>query len=209
MTNVVQLNTNQNSWDDMAFIGVGGCGSNIVEFFAGRLPEAVCKVVVNNDKPSLNKLDLLVHKVALDGDYIKKSAAETMMGKHLFELENKLDQSNTICLIAGLGGRTGSWITPMLLQKLKGQGKRVIVIAVEPFNFESPRQDLIVEALEELASADVLMLCSNQRAIAELESGSSVSTLFAEMNARIYESLNMLRSGRSKGASWLTLTFNN
>jgi len=194
---------------EIGFIAVGGAGSNILKYIGSKLPTNTCKVAVNNDKSSLNTFQ---SKILLEGYICGQKSATELMDKHWVELESMLCGLSTVCLLLGLGGRTGSWVGPTLLQKLKGVGKKVIVVAIEPFEFEDSgnkygSKKRAEQSMQCLKDADALLLCSNQKFIQEVAVDASMGESFEYMNYQLFEVLQTLNSSTNIDHEWITLTF--
>jgi len=175
---------------DVAFIGVGGCGANILEFLALRLSGDACLVAINNDKARLRtQTPIFFEQVLLVGELTSQRASEVIIRRHLFELENKIADYQFVCLLTGLGGKVGSWVTAILAQRFKTAGKTVLVVAVKPFDFEMVRQERADKAIEELSCFEGLLLFSNQQLITATSSEISMQDLFLTMNEAIFKAL--------------------
>jgi cell division GTPase FtsZ len=66
-------------------------------------------------------------------------------------LEKELKDTNAVILIAGLGGMNGSYVTPVVLEKIKQMNIYTIGILWTPFEFEGiKRNERATEALKEI-----------------------------------------------------------
>jgi len=182
-----------------AMIGVGGCGMNVLEYMAERLPEGSCTIGINRDAERLGRPSNIQHQVLLDelsaideqGDLLPagKTAVQTVMQSHWQELKPMLHDADSVCILAGLGGATGSWGSGFLLQHVNDLGKPTIMLAVTPFPFEKKRCEVARHVLDDLKIADHLLVCPNQQ-ISEFLSTSTLSDGFLHMHQVIFEALN-------------------
>lgn len=101
------------------------------------------------------------------------------------QLSDLLTGADVVMLIAGLGGGTGSGITPILAARSRAAGIYTVVVAVTPFHFGgSIRQS--TNALNSLHSnADQVIHFSNQSVGAELGDEATLGDVFAVQEQRI------------------------
>jgi len=193
-----------------AFIGMGGCGMNMLEDMADGLPEDACTIGINRDAERMSKPTNIRRRILLDelsatderGDLFPAGKAEmqTAMQCHWPELEPMLHAADSICILAGLGGATGSWGSEFMLQHVNDLEKQTIMIAVEPFRFETRRCEVAKHVLEDLRAADCLLVFSNQQMLNFLPE-SSMTAGFSYMHQLIFETLNKIIGGKvEKGA---------
>lgn len=191
---------------DMAIIGVGGCGSNVVEYAAKELPFHKHLIVMNTDKVSQNKLHSSLHKIYLKGQCYEKNSATKLVNQYLEPLNNKLSGVSSVLLITGLGGKTGSFVTPVLMKKLREEGKQVFVIAIEPFTFESGSSEVAKESLRDLQEAETLATCSNDRLERTGFKSQTMEELFSQMNQIVLEAAINLGQGKQIEHSWFSVS---
>lgn len=187
-----------------AFISVGGCGMNILEDMANLLLENVCTICVNRDAERMSAASNIQHRVLLDelsavderGDLLPAGEVEmqTAMQCHWSELKPMLHNADSVCILAGLGGATGSWGSEFILQRLNDLGKQTIMVAVEPFRFETRRREAANRVLDDLRAADYLLVCPN-KILPKLLPESTLADGFSHMNKLIFEALNQIIGG--------------
>lgn len=195
-----------------AMIGVGGCGMNVLEYMAERLPECSCTIGVNRDAARMSEPSKIRHRILLDelsatdekDDLLpaEKAEVQTVMQSHWQELKSMLHDIGTVCILAGLGGATGSWASQGIIQGLQKMGKRTVMVAVEPFGFERQRIRIAKQAQEGFTSVDYLITCSNQQLMDWLKSSTSMDEAFATMNALIGEAWKQIAQGKLEAGQY-------
>lgn len=84
--------------------------------------------------------------------------------KSLPEIRTYLDYADTICLVAGLGGGTGSGGIQVIAKYAEDLGKKVVCIVSTPFKFEGKDADLVAqEAMRELDHIGVQKIVLNNQ----------------------------------------------
>ncbi len=152
-------------------IGIGGAGCNVLDRLAlGRLPEAEL-VSMSADVRVLNN-SMAQRKVQLGAEITRGLGAggDPELGRQLAkatakEIGSAVEERSIVLVCAGLGGGTGSGVTPFVVEQARAAGAFVVVFAVLPFPFEGRRRTEQAEAtLAELeTAADVLVTFENAR----------------------------------------------
>lgn len=169
-------------------IGVGGGGSNAVNYMYGLGIEGVEYVVCNTDKQALDNSPVPA-KVQLgpnltDGrgagaipEVGKRAVEESIDGIKAF-LEN---DTKMVFVTAGMGGGTGTGAAPVIAKLAKEMGILTVGIVTVPFNFEGRRRRQQAEAgLEEMRnSVDTLLVINNER-LREIYGNLTLSSAFAQ-----------------------------
>jgi len=199
-----------------AMIGVGGCGMNVLEYMAERLPEGSFTIGVNRDAERLGRPSNIQHQVLLDelsavdeqGDLlpVESEAVQTAMQRHWPELSSILHDKERVCLLAGLGGATGSWASQVIVDALRRMEKRVAVIVVEPFGFERRRVQMASRAREAFKTAEYLLTCSNQDLMGWSKPNTSMDDAFAWMNRLIDEAWSLMEQGKVDAGQYCIVT---
>jgi len=186
----------------VAFVGIGGCGMNLLDACMKHLPDEACCIAINRDAQRLNQADGDLYKVflaevsALDGQGellpISPAQVQASMHKHMGELTNKLQGCDAVVLMAGLGGATGTWASQPVLAHLKSMAKQVKTVLVLPFNFEQKRLLIARESLTQFCVSDYLLVCSNQDLIRHSLVHTSMLNAFNAMCDQICNGLHQL-----------------
>lgn len=136
-------------------IGIGGMGRNVLRAF---VPQAICKTLaVDTDEQSLEassaRYNIVIGRGVCFGLGTGRSVAKgkEAAARNLPDIKPYLDYADTVCLIAGLGGGTGSGGIQVIARYAQDLGKKVFCIVSTPFRFEGKTAELIAqEVLGEL-----------------------------------------------------------
>ncbi|MEM9444255.1 MAG: hypothetical protein AAGA18_02785 [Verrucomicrobiota bacterium] len=184
----------------LCLVAVGSAGVNIVDqlILERNAPENL--ICVDSDQQvimgSVAKNTYLVgnteiYGMGTGGD---PELGAILMERECFSLIEHLRGYETIILLTGLGGGTGSGMSPVLCRALKRIGVSVVVFAASPYTFEGNRRRnqawLASRALYE--SADALFLFSNNRVISERKQGIDVREQNQLINSMIGISVKSL-----------------
>ncbi len=160
----------------LLFVGIAGCGTSIIKSLSPRMGKHNHFVAINDNEMALKKVHSVSNHILLkkrrmldsDWDWLLKKAAGL----------------KGVCIIAGLGGRLGTTLTPVVLKRLKDNGIITIVIVTMPFHFEQ-REDIAKDALQKLSIADYLITFPNNHLIKHAEKGKSMADMFTEQDEQI------------------------
>jgi len=189
-----------NRISETAFIGVGGCGINMLKSWAPHLPQKVCRIAINRDKQSLHMVSNMT-RLLLNRDCIvngeEKSFTptgekqiQTCMQQQMSELTDLLEGRSSIILLAGLGGDTGTWASQIICNHLLSIGKQVVTVLVMPFSFERKRVKLAEESLAGFDGSAHRVLCYNDFLIRHSPKGYSFNESLEFMNEQAFDLLS-------------------
>jgi len=188
-----------NRMDETAFIGVGGCGINMLKSWAPHLPQEVCRIAINRDKNGLKLAGdistVLLNRLCIINGEAKvfmptgKKQIQASMQQQMAELTDMLDRRNNIILLAGLGGMTGTWVTQVICNHLLSIGKQVVTVLVVPFSFERKRMELAEKSLVDFDGSEHRIICYNDILIRHLPEGTSLADGLESMNEKAFELL--------------------
>jgi len=141
---------------NVAVVGLGGAGSNIVSWIKQRGVAGGKLIAANTDAAHLGitKADRrlligekLTHGTGCGGypERGERAAMESMS-----ELKKEVNGSNITFLCAGLGGGTGTGAIQALARELRGNGGLTIGVVTLPFSIESYRYENAKKALQRL-----------------------------------------------------------
>lgn len=182
-------------------IGVGGAGCNLLasmrtgdifdrygprtELIAVDLcPDTLLHVTgTNNAMPEREPVRTLAIAECGSGGRVNAGRAAAL--RHHDQLNDLLTGADVVILIAGLGGGTGSGVTPILAAWSRSAEVYTVAVAVTPFDFGgSIRQS--ANALNSLSSyAAHVIHFSNQALAGELGDDATLSNVFAIQEHRI------------------------
>ncbi len=174
ITDASQFDNNDSTGAIIKVIGVGGGGSNAVNYMFNQQIKYINFVVCNTDEQALklspvpNKL-LLGHEITHGlgagnvpevGRQCAEASAESI--KSLFN-----DETEMVFITAGMGGGTGTGAAPVVARIAKECGMLTIGIVTVPFMFEGEKKILkALEGAEEMRKlVDSLLIINNENLI--------------------------------------------
>jgi len=178
-------------------IGVGGAGSAAVEHMARtdfrQLPLALVHTNARVLEQRAVDTKLLVginrtHGLGTGGDL---ELARVMGENELPRLQELCQGAELVFIIAGLGGGTGTGLTPVLAKAAKDAGALVIAMVTTPFDFEGPRRMKQAQhGLNTLrAAVDAVICIPNQKLSKLLDANTTIVDAFAHTNELLSRSL--------------------
>ncbi|MFZ1801222.1 MAG: cell division protein FtsZ [Chitinophagaceae bacterium] len=153
-------------------LGVGGGGSNAVNYMFAEDIEGVDFIICNTDSKALDQ-SKVPNKIQL-GPHLTQglgAGANPEVGKHateesLEEIKCILEVNTKMAFIcAGMGGGTGTGGAPIIAKICRDLGILTVAIVTTPFGFEGPRRMVQAEAgIKELEPyVDTLLVISNDK----------------------------------------------
>jgi cell division protein FtsZ len=153
-------------------IGVGGGGSNAVNFMHSQSVDGVDFIVCNTDAKAIeqsnipNKIQLGPHLTQGLGAGANPEVGKAATEESLQEIKSILEVNTKMAFItAGMGGGTGTGGAPIVAQLCKEMGVLTVGIVTTPFAFEGPRRMQQAEAgIKALKPyVDTLLVISNDK----------------------------------------------
>ena len=152
--------------------GVGGGGSNAVNFMHSQNIEGVDFIVCNTDSKAIeqskvpNKIQLGPHLTQGLGAGANPEVGKKATEESLQEVKSILEVNTKMAFItAGMGGGTGTGGAPIVAQACKELGILTVGIVTTPFAFEGPRR--MIQAEEGIKAlrpyVDTLLVISNDK----------------------------------------------
>lgn len=170
---MIQFDLPQNTNSSMIkVIGVGGGGSNAVNYMYGLGIDGVDFIVCNTDQKALNnshvptKIQLGPSLTQGLGAGANPEIGQKACVESMSEIENLLVQNTKMVFItAGMGGGTGTGGAPVLAKVARDLGILTVGIVTTPFSYEGKRRqrqaDEGIEAMREYV--DTLLVISNDK----------------------------------------------
>lgn len=167
--------------------GCGGAGNNIVSALRDYGIEGIARVAINTDAEHLARTDadtrILLGERMIDG---KGTGGSPEIGEWVAEAARDVLRQAINCdivfLVAGLGGGTGTGVTPVLAEVAHEAGAVSICIAVMPFSTEG-RCNIAEKGLERLRdAAEAVVVIKNDlllELVGDLPAGESLSVVSA------------------------------
>jgi cell division protein FtsZ len=153
-------------------LGVGGGGSNAVNFMFAQDIEGVDFIICNTDAKAIeqskvpNKIQLGPHLTQGLGAGANPEVGKKATEESLEEIKRILEVNTKMAFICvGMGGGTGTGGAPIIAQICKEQGILTVGIVTTPFGFEGPRRlQQAEEGIRQLKPhVDTLLVISNDK----------------------------------------------
>lgn len=153
-------------------LGVGGGGSNAVNFMFEQNIEGVDFIICNTDAKAIeqskipNKIQLGPHLTQGLGAGANPEVGKKATEESLEEIKRILEVNTKMAFITvGMGGGTGTGGAPIIAQICKELGILTVGIVTTPFGFEGPRRlQQAEEGIRQLKPfVDTLLVISNDK----------------------------------------------
>ena len=153
-------------------LGVGGGGSNAVNFMFDQNIEGVDFIICNTDAKAIeqsripNKIQLGPHLTQGLGAGANPEVGKLATEESLEEIKRILEVNTKMAFITvGMGGGTGTGGAPIIAQICKDLGILTVGIVTTPFGFEGPRRlQQAQEGIDKLKPhVDTLLVISNDK----------------------------------------------
>jgi cell division protein FtsZ len=152
-------------------LGVGGGGSNAVNFMFQQDIEGVDFIICNTDSKAIeqsqvpNKIQLGPHLTQGLGAGADPSVGKMATEESLDEIKKILEVNTKMAFITvGMGGGTGTGAAPVIAQIAKELGILTIAVVTKPFLFEGKRTAIAAEGINELVqNVDSLIVIPNEK----------------------------------------------
>ena len=153
-------------------IGVGGGGSNMVNWLYNKGVQGAEIIATNTDKQHLDIVSadkkILIGKDSTRGlgcggypEKGRESAKESLQA-----LKDVIKNTDMVFVCAGMGGGTGTGATPLIAQLAKESGAIVIGTVTMPFEIERARIDKAEFGLQQLRQvSDTVIVIDNNRLV--------------------------------------------
>lgn len=182
-------------------VGVGGGGSNAVEYMVSEKIDGVKFICANTDAQALknSNAEVLIQL----GDELTKglgAGANPKVGREAAEEDRErikeiLQGADMVFITAGMGGGTGTGAAPVFAEVAKELGILTVAVVTKPFSFEGKQRALAAEeGIRQLAQqVDSLITIPNNKLLSVL--GKNISLLNA------FKAANNVLLGAVKGIS--------
>ena len=153
-------------------LGVGGGGSNAVNFMFEQNIEGVDFIICNTDAKAIeqsripNKIQLGPHLTQGLGAGANPEVGKKATEESLEEIKRILEVNTKMAFITvGMGGGTGTGGAPIIAQICKDLGILTVGIVTTPFGFEGPRRQIQAEEgiIQLKPFVDTLLVISNDK----------------------------------------------
>lgn len=170
-------------------VGIGRCGVNTVANIANG-DETGKFIAIDTDIETLEKLE--GPKKLLIGEALTKglgTRANYEKGREVAlenkeEIESLLDDTDILFIVSGMGGGTGTGVTPVVAEIAKQRNIITIAIVIAPFSFEGIfRNALANDGIEALKSnVDTLITIKNDDLLSNVAKNTPMKEVFAVLD---------------------------
>ncbi|MDR3147965.1 MAG: cell division protein FtsZ [Treponema sp.] len=153
-------------------IGVGGCGTNVVNQMIASGLDGVDFITINTDIQDLFQKSKARTKVQIGkkltggrGAGGNPEKGEKAANEDFETLREHVKYADMVVITAGMGGGTGTGAAPVIAKAAREEGALTVAVVTKPFGFEGPyKMTLADEGIRKLReSVDTLIVISNQR----------------------------------------------
>jgi len=157
----------------IAVIGVGGSGTNALNYMIKKNIEGVITIAANTDSQHLEN-SLAEYKLYLGKNITKGrgAGAKPEVGKRaaeesIEEIKQLIRDVDVVIISAGMGGGTGTGASPVIAKVAKEMDKLTIGVVTKPFSSEgTSKMKKALKGISELSQAvDSLIVISNDEII--------------------------------------------
>lgn len=191
MSDLLEFAEQHHSASIIKVIGVGGGGSNAVNFMYRQGIKDVDFAICNTDYQALDNSEIPV-KIQLGatlteglGAGSKPERGREAAIESLSQIEELLSKHTKMVFItAGMGGGTGTGAAPIIAQAAKERNILTVGIVTIPFKFEGPQRiKQAIAGLEEMQKVvDALLVIKNDR-LSEIYGDLGISNAFAHADS--------------------------
>ena len=187
-------------------IGIGAAGCNLATALrasnildgAGAVLSYVCVDLgphalefveaANDSDPALSPIKTLVLAPVRAGGRVNAARAACL--RHRAVLADMLAGSDMVVLVAGLGGGSGSGISPIMARLARDAGAVTVAAVVTPFEYEGVRNRRADAAIDRLQrEADLVMAFSNEEWFNRFNGDTPLFDVFDAMDRHIANSI--------------------
>src|SRR5580704_1449656 len=130
----------------MKVLGVGGAGGNAVDYMATCGTGGGSFMAINTDAEALRRLQVM-DKITLGVKLTRGLGAGSDPERGRAAAEEDVEKireicagADVVCLVAGMGGGTGTGAGPVIARLAKESGALVLGMVTMPFDFEGQRR---------------------------------------------------------------------
>ncbi len=186
---------------DVVVVGVGSAGSRIVSLLSMEpvLVDRFAYVTCDRDDLSGAREG---SKLILESRVDQKLTPALVRGLALGSMERISDVvrgAATVFVVAGLGGATGSGLSPLVAAAARDAGATTVGVAVMPFEFENKMKFYAGTSLKRLREASKgVIVIDNDTLLRSAPEDSTLTDLYASANREAVNSLSSLLSRSSQ-----------
>ncbi len=168
-------------------IGVGGSGKNATNHMVNSKVKGVDFITINTDAQDLHR-SLAKKKIhigknltrglgtGMNPELGRRAAEETRE-----EIQEAIKGADMVFVTCGVGGGTGSGVSPLVARISKELGALTVAVVTKPFAFEGLQRSKIADnALDELRKeVDAIIVIPNDRLLSIIDKSTTMKNAFA------------------------------
>lgn len=168
------------STNNITVVGVGCSGINSVDHMVAESLSGIDTVAIDSDLQMIAKSTAQsTIYLGEDKKHIREHAVNQIDGLSRF-----FENSESVIFVMGAGGKTGTYVTPVLAKKAKEMGKMVYVFVTEPFSVQGKQTVAIGEAvIRSMAQyVDYVAYLSNEDMLTVFDESTVMTEVLDTMN---------------------------
>jgi cell division GTPase FtsZ len=141
----LKLNFSVENDEQFHFVGLGGAGSNIVEYFHRKGIKGRFTCITNPERPGLSSDIRFIdfkppcRSLYLNNKEVYKIYNPDQIIEVPLSVKNLIESDENYVLLVGLGGYTGTNLLLELTKLLQSKEKKFIILCSIPFSFEGQK----------------------------------------------------------------------
>ncbi len=184
----------------IAVMGIGGGGTNALNYMINKGISGVLTVAVNTDVQHLNQSPAQ-QKIQIGREVSRGfgAGANPEKGKQAAEeseaeIKQVIADSDIVIISAGMGGGTGTGASPVIARIAKEMDKLTIAVVTLPFSFEGkPKMRKALKGIHELkGNVDSLIMISNDALLRGGKKTLSIKDMFALADEVLYKTVKAI-----------------
>jgi len=174
-------------------MGIGWAGCNVINYMSKSGINDIEYIAISSD-PRILEINLCPNKILLGKNLLRGEFGYSVKYTYYEAIQNKkkikdaLAGSECVFIIAGMGGKTGTGVAPVVAQISKELDALTIGVVITPFIFEGKRRSIMAEkGIEKLKkTADAAILIPNQAMLELIPSSATLTEAFKKSDEVCY-----------------------
>lgn len=178
--------------DKVLALGIGTAGCRVLSYLSNTKMGIDNYVSISCDKQDLEFISKS-KKILLNIGVMSNRTPSHVRGAaqgHMKEIRSILEGTRLVFLVSGLGGCTGSGLTPLISKIAKDEGVITINVVITPFGFEKSKHFYTGVALKNIKNNSDAVIIADNDMISSDNSQMSISEVYSIVNERISISLS-------------------
>lgn len=178
--------------DKVLALGIGTAGCRVLSYLSNKKMGIDNYISISCDKQDLEFVSKS-KKILLNMGVMNNRTPSHVRGAaqgNIKEIRSILEGTRLVFLVSGLGGCTGSGITPLISKIAKEEGILTINVVITPFGFEKSKHFYTGVALKNIKNNSDAVIIADNDIISLDNSQMSISEFYSIVNERICISLS-------------------